>query len=129
MKLKSKAVKLLRKVEEHILGEPKRLEMEVWCDKWNGTKAEQKYYPSCGTVACIAGWVAILGGKKIRDDLYFDPSVAEKLLGLNSIESHSLFYLSYWPMKYLNRYEAAETPRAKAKATVARIEHFIKKGE
>lgn len=61
---------LFDKVKAHILEEPKSLRQECWIEKklsnkhwWssydaviaNGTKG-----PSCGTVACVAGWTMLL---------------------------------------------------------------------
>lgn len=132
--LTPRAISLLRKVAEHILEEPRRLNMNYWRRPLGSS--EGKIYqarmengewrelpsPPCGTIGCIKGWA---------DEL--DPHVSLRALlpdgGLR------LFYVSSitidgdplcWPTRFRNKYLAAKTPRGRAAATVARIEHYIK---
>jgi hypothetical protein len=122
-------VKLLRRVAKHIDAEPKRLSMTDWIEKQRapldlvrdtvyatGGAAIHKFAP-CGTAACIGGWTEILSGGRIGS--------AGRLLGLDGGQQDKLFYNQNWPAKFKRRYETAKTPRGKANAAIARIEHFI----
>lgn len=129
--------KLLRKVQKHILAEPRRLDMNVL-----GYTLDviEKTDPPCGTVGCIAGWAALLQNEK-----WFELSNAEKeglmdwtegetALKLTTEEAHRLFIepkyaeteIHAWPLKFATRYLKAKTPRQRAKVTSDRIDHFIK---
>lgn len=123
--------KLLRKVAKHIAEEPRRLEMEYMTTPLS--KITPKDRPPCGTVACIAGWALILT-KEARyantnfpvdesgDEVCAD--AAENLLGIS--DGQKLFYVNDWPNPFRDLYVAAKTPRGRASAAAARIEHFIK---
>lgn len=110
--VKPEVVKLVRKVQNHILEEPKRFNMDDWVehisedlssDDLYGSSPEivaahnkemKKLYPACGTTACIAGWVAILSKplKTDKDGYLVIPKVndiagfARKKLGLKDFE-------------------------------------------
>jgi hypothetical protein len=127
-------VKLLRKVAKHILANPQRLLMEDWVRHFIEGEQDEVYYgfdcdkerpfPSCGTVACIAGWTCEIGAKypkRIKDHA----RVAQRLLGLGKRESLRLFVPSAWPNQFHAGCEDDGTPET-AKLAVARIEHFIK---
>ena len=140
-------VKLLRKIQEHILEEPRRLNMENWGAKdFSVSRADD---PPCGTVGCIAGLACWLEGKRptlVRDfnfrlgryESHLDYAYAErtgaKLLGLTKADAARLFFVEdvwfdetpHWPARFRNRYKGAKTPRGKAKVTSDRIDHFIK---
>lgn len=96
-----KVVKLVRKVQKHILEEPKRFDMGEWGRSVNHIwkpeplfegsskeakrihkqdmkdyKTEVSQFPACGTTACIAGWAVILENpKKDKEGHYVIPSV------------------------------------------------------
>jgi hypothetical protein len=59
------AGQLLRKIQELVLAKPTRLNMNAWLFRYRG-KLRREFVgrnipnPSCGTVACIAGWGAVL---------------------------------------------------------------------
>lgn len=133
---------LLREVQEYILDEPKRFNMETWCDRSGESP--------CGTTLCIAGAaLTINAGVAKRPILraltseslrplytlwgcegYSDVEpVAAKLLDLTATETQRLFYDFQWPQPFRNLMANAETPEAKAAIGVARIEHFIQTGE
>jgi hypothetical protein len=132
-------VKLLRRIQKHILEEPRRFimrtfvikgepENEIWSDGFNN----RQKLPACGTAACIAGWAAILGGAKLRRDKhgeinYWSP--AKRLLGLGYSQSEALFNSTQWPPAFKERYSFAKEPTERAKIGAERIEHFIKTGE
>lgn len=109
--VKPEVVKLVRKVQNHILEEPKRFNMEDWtthisdeltdASDWNDptlmvehNKLVKKQFPACGTTACIAGWVAILSKplKTDKDGYLVLPKVndiadfARKKLGLKDFD-------------------------------------------
>jgi hypothetical protein len=55
--------KLLKKIRKLILEEPKRLDMRDWVKALSGNKdvwTKPSALPACGTVACMAGWGAVL---------------------------------------------------------------------
>ena len=92
---------LAKKIRDHILAEPLRLNMAdylnkkgeeeetLWGYEWD-TGREYKY-PKCGTAACIAGWAYLLSGaKKLRLGQNIHTR-ARRLLGLTEKESHTLF--------------------------------------
>jgi hypothetical protein len=131
-------VSLLRKVQAHILEEPRRYEQNTTIIEGTPGKVMFPDYggydlivPSCGTIACIGGWVQLLGMK--RPFHFFDQSRAAKLLGIRSDQAHRLFnyvvetaYKDFcWPKKFSDAYKKAKTPRQRVKIAVARIEHFI----
>lgn len=149
MSLTKKTINLLRKVEKQILDEPRRLDM----NQWGITNEPNEQFPACKTQGCIAGWTCMLSDKGLwkslvqksrsgdyterRLDMFlpgFVPSEkAAKLLNLTEKQADNLFYfklwksgVSGWPEKYSNAYDKAKTPAGRARATVNRIEHFIK---
>lgn len=121
-------VELLRKVQAHILEEPKRLDMGAWGVHVNEGDGEWEA-PTCGTVACIAGWTVALSqglsGYEL-EDLSDVSTLASELLGLNGADACALFYAEDWPKRFrdqLNR----RNPQTKAYALVVshRIDHFL----
>lgn len=127
-------VRLLRKIQKHILEEPKRLDMSVLISsKKNDLFYHDDYYPSCNTVACISGWASILSGKR-RLGI---PGTA-KLLGLGTYScnpsnlAQRVFYVEDWPDKFRVKYNTASSKdnrEAMAKVTARRIDHLIKEGK
>ena len=138
-------VRLLRRVERAILKEPRRFVMKWWHVTGRIlVDIPEKYRPPCNTVACIAGHVQWLTDPKQfaedveagRDDnVEHDARVA---LGLDGGQAYRLFMMkdwgdgdgrdpfgNGWPQRFCDAYHSAKTPRARAKAAVARIEHFI----
>lgn len=114
--------RLLRKVQKHILEEPKR----VWMGEWKIVgKQNIKYWelspPACGTVACISGWAAILNGKP--EDAYS----ATDILELNRDEASRLFFEVHWPEHFHRAIASAPVQSPEyAKVVSDRIDHFIK---
>jgi hypothetical protein len=115
--------RLLRRVQKHILAEPKSFDMFDWQNK-----------TSCGTERCIAGWTVVLGGKvkpnatseqlmrEIRKDS------AEKLLGIDAGEGEFLFHSMMWPSKFRTPYfkaAAAHSRRRMALWASKMIDWFI----
>lgn len=122
-------VALLRKVQKHILEEPRRLDMHYW------EKNVSEEVSPCGTVACIAGWACLLSGMKVEGTVNY-PIEAIKLLRIpsgNYWEGGSLadrlFLAKDWPNKFSSSYFTAQTSKTKAKVTARRIDYFIKEGK
>ena len=118
-------VKLLRKIQEHISEEPRRLVMSIVSDrKRPGSTVEDDGLEfkaaKCGTVACIAGWACILTKQP-----YECMERAEVILGLDRHQSTRLFFSGEWG-KFRAKWLAAKTPKSRATIAVARIDHFIK---
>jgi hypothetical protein len=125
-------VRLLRKIQRHILEEPKRFIMgDVIVREDPGVEILDDELiwkmPKCGTAACIAGWALLLSGKRGSD-----MSKAAKLLGIEDPDTEgydgdsALFYTSKWPAKFYNAWNVAKSNKARARVAVRRIEHFIK---
>lgn len=75
-------------------------------------------YPSCGTVACIAGSIAVLRRKGHKMSM----EQAARILGLSGQRSNRLFspYVSDdWPEPYASRFAARRTPLGRAKVAAA----------
>jgi hypothetical protein len=129
-------VKLLRRIQAHILAEPKRVWMGIWC-KFGESGAHvyidddfddsggllEIEMPSCGTVACISGWAALLSGARGIDEQIgrWD------LLGIDAQRADRLFYSSLWPEDLRDKLELAEPQSQEYAQIVAdRIDVFIK---
>lgn len=139
-------VRLLRRIQKHILAEPRRLNMRDWNTTLRDPRNLPDEMPPCGTVGCIAGWATMLSGKKPRTRHGFARMGCE-LLGITGwsgdptdmlrydSQARKLFVVDYWPLKYQHRYDKADTLSGQArfqghaKATSDRIEHFIKTSE
>lgn len=67
---------LMVDVKKAILADPKRADMRVY----ENPLAPQNGGPACGTVGCIAGWVAILG-KGAQREGHNSEDIAIELLG------------------------------------------------
>lgn len=126
-------VGLLLQVKDHILEEPRRLNMDILF--LNLREEDIWFYdlpaPPCNTVGCIAGFAAALSGT--RDLTSYQGGMAA--LGLTREEAERLFteprhwnnmcFRYHWPEDYARAYLAATNPTGRAQATAARIDHFI----
>lgn len=135
-------VKLLQKIQAHILAEPKRLDMEYWFRDFNRVpimEYERNCFlevPKCKTIGCIAGWSSALAGKRIHDSergalalgLPYDygRDCMSARITKNASLVQRLFYIENWPARYRKSYNSAATSDARVKATVKRIDYFIK---
>ena len=152
-------VKIVKKVQHHILEEPKRFDMGEWIRsarsisrQWFESDKEWKAeinssYPACGTTACIAGWVAILSNplKRDKNGYLLIPKLhtsisnfAAKKLGLStkptSLTTQSMFHAENWPepfnTKFFDENNKVRPNRAKlAKIAVDRLEYFLETGQ
>lgn len=152
--LSRKAINLLRKVEQVVADDPRKLDMSDWGTVYDKTSPDYKKsndtatFNSCGTVARIAGWACILSDPKLektlrqraktfsdhtshhvgRADLSMDinPSKrAARLLGISSDAQHRLFHVYYWPTRFRDMYYNAITPAQRKTALIKRVEFFI----
>jgi len=115
-------VKLLEKVKQHIIEEPKRFDMALFEVSIEDYPIAFLEYPKCGTVACIAGWACILSGQK--------PVIWErnaiKLLDIDKDQAARLFFDENWPGKYQGEYlRTKEQSKERAQVACERIDHFI----
>lgn len=86
---------LLSEVRRAILAEPLRYRQEWWISKEHGPSAfnwetPPKGYPSCGTVACVAGWVVSLKRKRLKDPNDAE-AIAQRILGLDYDQAEPFF--------------------------------------
>jgi hypothetical protein len=123
-------VKLLRKIQKHILEEPKRLVMRDWIiTKAEGYKSfrndaeEITKFPKCGTAACIAGWAVILSGDKITPGATL--RVLDKARNLLKTEDDRLFFTMGWNPKLDAAYTAAKSAKKRAKIASKQIDQYI----
>lgn len=126
-------IELLEKVKTQILAEPRGFDMH----KWVGLDGEHETIlgEPCGTVCCIAGWAATLSGFSVAylnamlDDAGRDEepvfSIARAVLQIDHSDANSLFYSGSWPQPFAGDYKSAETPEARARVAVARIDALI----
>lgn len=133
-------VRLLRKIQRHILEEPRRFAMSISALHGEPGTALDNYcfsdgdepgtFPACGTVGCLAGWANILtGARKGNEDSI---ARAAKQIGVKSTpswEDHPLFFAPNWPAPFARKYRKAKTPKTRAKIASARIEYLIKEGK
>lgn len=118
---------LLSEVRRLILEEPKRYNQRWWIARLDGkngalylSREQDDIVPACGTVACVAGWVATLKvGNRFTADMA--EYVATQKLGLDSDQALELFKESAVPMNLTPQTEAY------AKAGAAHIASFQKK--
>lgn len=126
---------LLLKVKQHILEEPKRLNMHNWIERYTVPEVEQsKYLPSCGTVGCIAGWSFLLGIDSTASEMTFNFTKTLDLLDIDELQAENLFYVEHWPNEFYNKYNTPNIPwgerkQHRAQVTAERIQHFVDTSE
>jgi hypothetical protein len=135
-------VKLLRRIQKHILAEPQRLLMAEGIVQGNPGEAKSGWFgpsgepaqiilPNCGTAGCIAGWACILETKDKANLPRIWPQVrygAAELIGIpdgRGEGGQNLFHVRFWPAKFKRAYLKAKRQKTRAKIAAARIEHFI----
>lgn len=112
-------IELLERVKQHILEEPKRLDMELWRDTADKSDPDA---PACRTYACIGGWTELLGnsprGKKGADQLL-------NLRGLGGDELNEDLYDLFFD--YIEWWTRKDSPKMRARQAARRIDALIKK--
>jgi len=131
--------RLLRRIQRAILARPDQFEMDWWFQRTLRLGGKAIPASGCGTAACIAGWAIVLSqtkrlkhGDVQRADVRHTGSYCDtgkRLLKLDELQTELLFAVSAWPYRFLESYDSAPTPLARAKVAVARINYFIKHGE
>lgn len=126
--------KMLRKVQEFLLAEPRQFDMNNWIRSPRLVNVLEM--PPCGTVCCVAGAAYVIDKNKpldkVRNDLiktlstYRVETEAKRILGLTEAQATRLFYKSGWPARFRRAYEKAKTPAERVQAGVKRIDYFIK---
>jgi hypothetical protein len=122
-------VKLLRKIQEHILEKPKRLVMSDWIvthldgkiKTFQNDAGEITKFPKCGTAACIAGWAVVLSGEKTTPR----QSILDRARTLLRTEDDKLFYTMCWRPELDAAYTAAKSARERAKVAAKQIDQYI----
>jgi hypothetical protein len=126
-------VRLLRRVQKHILAEPRRLVMSHWrqtrlhecrVEDLDSDHCHDYPFAKCGTAACIGGWGVILSDSDIAP--YRQRDELAQLFGINTNQLNLLFSVSSWPVKLAHAYRKARTPAGKARVASRRIDLFIK---
>lgn len=127
-------VRLLRRIQKHILEEPRRFVMEDLVrygppgEAFESDNGSEQIFAECGTAACIAGWTLMLSGYRIERVNYLKR--ASELLSLGSdADEDRLFFADSWPEPFKHNYARAKRPATRAKIAAARIEHLITTGE
>lgn len=105
-------IPLLRQIQAQIIQHPETL-----------------YMPSydCGTTACIAGWACKISGSDVSEYEGMSMDEGTSLLELSLEERGRLFCENWWPEQFRLPF-GPEHPlgsKARAKAAVSRIDHFI----
>lgn len=129
-KLTKDAIKKLRAVKRQILAHPRRFNIDKVIEK-----------TSCGTVACIAGWLILNETPEAKrhsnlyawftsGEKYNVPKLACEILGVAPDKSEhgieSLFYINGWPEPFKAKHNSAKTLTAKSRVAAEYIEYFIK---
>jgi len=89
-------IALKNQIKAHILEEPNRLNMDDWFTSLSCVRPKQ--HPSCGTVACLAGWSHLLTGGDWGDvvNVY---SFAQELQ-IHVDLAYKVCFVDNWPMKF-----------------------------
>lgn len=105
---------LLSEVRAIILAEPKRYDQCDWIRTGSGPD-----YPSCGTVACVGGWIGVLKGQhhKSQDILGLSGYQAGQLFSYNAAkgQSQSLMHARSGAA-HIRRFQKRYAKQLKAKA-------------
>lgn len=125
-----RGVELLRAIKQHILEEPKRINMSHWLlTGYDSMRHLQEFErPACNTVGCIAGWACFLTGNTEASACDV-PEEGRRLLGLTNQAADKLFYISGWPddltLRYCQSSNQSEYHCVRAQVTAEAIDWFI----
>ncbi len=112
---------ILKTVIKAITDEPKRYDQNTWGDERpQDFPDRERYFPPCGTVACVAGWVCIVADGKLPRESHIE-GMARRLLGLTKAHSDRLFSaFAVTPDRWV------ATPKSHVRAGVRHIKNFVK---
>jgi hypothetical protein len=132
--------RLLRRVQKQILAEPDRFDMADFFTGDIVVSAEVTAYNQvmsvpkmekgefCGTTACIAGWVLIFSGRRVRNGQFIGKQAAKVLELPEDKEANTtvrLFNEKNWPPRLRAAFNRTKTARGKAKVAARAIDDFI----
>lgn len=122
----AKQERLYNLVIDHILEEPKRIDMCDWV--LHKEQIDKRRLPECGTVACFAGWTVALNNKWDYDRLMtnrgFISEIARSALGLTYSQSLTLF--SSWPAIWLDKLDKHKAgTKGYAKVVASFAHHYL----
>ena len=135
--------KILLKVRDHILEDPRRLQMGDWLN--TGLTPGTEFYgdilqlvPDCGTIGCIAGWISFFYPEDDTEYYHYTRGHAERAIEAIGINKDSeirfrgiasdLFYVDQWQEINEKAYEVAlanKDIKGMAHAAAAQIDWFI----
>lgn len=135
-------VPLLRKIQKHILAEPRRVNMGVGLFQYLdppvylspveiGAPDWRQLIPPCGTVGCIAGWATILSGAtapapgRSKDWYSKINTQASNLLDLNPSQAAYLFHIGNWRYPWRDLDELTPGTREYAQVVSDYIDYYI----
>lgn len=81
------AYQLLGEIRKLIIAEPKRYVQHIWLDKRQRAGVRKDFYPACGTVACVAGWVTTLKQPEVIDPA----DIRERAADILGVDCRDLF--------------------------------------
>lgn len=81
---------LLSDVCRVIVAEPKRYAQSIYIERANEPFKQFDEHPACGTIGCVAGWVATLKTQR-RFRYHETPVIAKERLGINEGQAMELF--------------------------------------
>lgn len=133
--LSNRTVRLLRAACASILAETCAYNQS----NWGGGEGGVAKYPSCGSPACLVGWMVfhatkwrlarerrrswkayLKDAKRCGASGYFDSKKVEKLLGLTRHQLNLLYWTDEWPQEFRNHNSDD------AENATARVNRFIK---
>lgn len=150
--------KLWRLVKEHILEEPRRLDMNVPIFMQSKEKASRdSTLPPCGTTGCLAGIAVLIDAATnhrrlhlVKETNFYNGSVykvidwdvcrqrAIELLGLTENNAEKVFqvYSNYslrpnppcWRPDFRKRFQKAKTPKGRARVLADLIDYVLEHG-
>lgn len=124
-------IELLEKVKEQIMLEPKLFDMDNWEE--GGEDGDLTEEQVCNTAHCICGWAAVIKYKKSffaameewdRDN-YFEDEFGMDILDLPNTD---LFFTSYWPKHFQDKYYSYKQPLRRARVACEVIDDYIETG-
>jgi hypothetical protein len=130
-------IELLRRVQAHILAEPKRMYMFAWLigpsqfdDEGhynNGQNGDTLNAPACKTVACIRGWAYQLTNTSLPlGEYYCYYSSSDPILELTREQCDRLFFVTCWSAEFQDRLDATQLQSQEYAQVVSdRIDRFI----
>lgn len=129
------------RVIDALRARPEQLDMAKW---FRCSELTSPGFPnplqSCGTTACLAGWIATLQEPELKITNSFPAGngywqgteanhepvsrVAARSLGLSMLEADKLFYVSHWPREFATRYVHGNTVE-RVNVLAERLDYYL----